>query len=226
MECGKLTAKLRDAVPVCFMVDGKEVKRYKNIEIPDEIKNLPFKAFDFNVPLTGAITFKISFEPGVLPEVWPEKRQRKSRAAKAAEAEIPADVTEDIQNALEQAEAEGQPVQDVAEATMNGAEVRAEVNGPEIIITAEDDEEAAESAEQEEAPQEYSMALHYHVTGEQRKALVTAVSAFVDAPAVYQNAPTFAYAIGEYSVDKEGTLTGPANEALVTALQAKGFIAE
>ena len=35
MECGKLTAKLRDAVPVCFIVDGKEVKRYKNIEIPD-----------------------------------------------------------------------------------------------------------------------------------------------------------------------------------------------
>ena len=33
MECGKLTAKLRDAVPFCFMVDGKEVKRYKNIEI-------------------------------------------------------------------------------------------------------------------------------------------------------------------------------------------------
>ena len=42
MECGKLTAKLRDAVPVCFIVDGKEVKRYKNIEIPDiqEHRNL------------------------------------------------------------------------------------------------------------------------------------------------------------------------------------------
>ena len=153
MECGKLTAKLRDAVPVCFIVDGKEVKRYKNIEIPDEVKKLPFKAFDFNVPLTGAITFKISFEPGVLPEVWPEKRQRKSRAAKAAEEEIPANVTKAIQHALEQAEAEGQPVQDVAEAAMNGAEVRAEVNGPEIIITAEDGEEAAESTEPEEAPQ-------------------------------------------------------------------------
>ena len=109
---------------------------------------------------------------------------------------------------------------------MNGAEVRAEVNGPEIIITAEDVEEAAESAEPEEAPQEYSMALYYHATGEQRKALVTAVSAYTGTPAVYQNAPTFAYAIGEYSVDKEGTLTGPANEALVTALQAKGFMAE
>lgn len=226
MECGKLTAKLRDAVPICFIVDGKEVKRYKNIEIPDEIKKLPFKVFDFNVPLTGAITFKIGFEPGVLPEVWPEKRQRESRAAKAAEAEIPANVTEVIQNALEQAEAEGQPVQDIVEAAMNGAEVRAEVNGPEIIITAEDGAETEESTKPEEAPQEYSMELYYHVTGEQRKALVTAVSAFVDAPAVYQNAPTFAYAIGEYSVDKEGTLTGPASEALITALQAKGFIVE
>ena len=80
MECGKLTAKLRDAVPVCFIVDGKEVKRYKNIEIPDEIKKLPFKAFDFNVPLTGAITFKISFEPGVLP-----KSGRKSASARAGQ---------------------------------------------------------------------------------------------------------------------------------------------
>ena len=129
MECGKLTAKLRDAVPVCFMVDGKEVKRYKNIEIPDEIKKLPYKAFDFNVPLTGAITFKISFEPGILPEVWPEKRQRKSRAAKEAKAEILANVTDALQHALEQAEADGQPVQDVAEAAINGAEVRAEAMG-------------------------------------------------------------------------------------------------
>ena len=72
----------------------------------------------------------------------------------------------------------------------------------------------------------YKRQLYYHATGEQRKALVTAVSAFVDAPAVYQNAPTFAYAIGEYSVDKEGTLTGPANEALITALQVRGFIAK
>ena len=66
MECGKLTAKLRDAVPVCFIVNGMEVKRFKNIEIPDEIKKLPFTAFKFDVPLNGAITFKIMFEAGVL----------------------------------------------------------------------------------------------------------------------------------------------------------------
>lgn len=67
MECGKLTAKLRDAVPVCFIEDGKEVKRFKNIEIPDEIKQLPFVDFKFDVPASGAITFKIMFEAGILP---------------------------------------------------------------------------------------------------------------------------------------------------------------
>ena len=37
MKTGKITAKLRDAVPVCLMVNGEEVKRYKNIELPDEL---------------------------------------------------------------------------------------------------------------------------------------------------------------------------------------------
>ena len=32
MECGKLTAKLRDAVPVCFIENGKEIK-YTAVEI-------------------------------------------------------------------------------------------------------------------------------------------------------------------------------------------------
>lgn len=81
---GKLTAKLRDAVPVCFIENGKEIKRFKNIEIPDEIKALPFKDFKFDVPMTGAITFKIIFEAGVLPTEWPQARERKSRNAKDA----------------------------------------------------------------------------------------------------------------------------------------------
>ena len=59
MKCGKLTAKLRDAVPVCFIVNGREVKRYKNIEIPDEVKELEYSDFRFDVPESGAITFKI-----------------------------------------------------------------------------------------------------------------------------------------------------------------------
>ena len=76
MKCGKPTAKLRDAVPVRFYENGKEVKRYKNIEIPEEIKHLEYCGFRFDVPETGAITFKIWFDEGILPEVWPATLER------------------------------------------------------------------------------------------------------------------------------------------------------
>lgn len=209
MECGKLTAKLRDAVPVCFIENGKEVKRFKNIEIPDEIKKLPYQDFEFSVPVTGAITFKIMFEEGILPKVWPEARTRKSRKVSPEEAPIPEKITVGLQAALEQAEAEGQPVAEIAEAVAQGVEITAELNGQELTITAHEPE-----------------TMEAAVTGERRKALVEAVKAFVDAPAVYQNAPSFAYVIGDYTVSKTGTVSGPANEALMAALNAKGFIIE
>ena len=176
MECGKLTAKLRDAVPVCFIESGKEVKRFKNIEIPDEIKKLPYQDFEFSVPVTGAITFKIMFEEGVLPKVWPEARTRKTRKARSEEAPIPEKITAGLQVALEQAQAEGQPVAEIAEAVAQGAEITTELNGQVLTITAHEPE---------------NMEAVFNVTGERRKALVEAVKAFVDAPAVYQNAPSF-----------------------------------
>ena len=108
-----------------------------------------------------------------------------------------------------QAEAEGQPVAEIAEAVAQGAEITAELNGQELTITAHEPE---------------NMEAAFNVTGERRKALVETVKAFVDAPAVYQNAPSFAYVIGDYTVSKTGTISGPANEALMAALNAKGFI--
>ena len=140
MECGKLTAKLRDAVPVCFIENGKEVKRFKNIEIPDEIKKLPFQDFEFSVPVTGAITFKIMFEEGVLPKVWPEARTRKTRKAKPEEAPMHERITAGLQAALEQVDAEGQPVAEIAKAAVHGAEITAELNGQELTITAHEPE--------------------------------------------------------------------------------------
>lgn len=85
MKAGKITAKLRDAVPVCFMVDDKEVKRYKNIEIPDELKELEVKDFKFHVPQDEKIIFHLIFDKGILPEVFPAERQKMARAAKWAE---------------------------------------------------------------------------------------------------------------------------------------------
>ena len=64
MKTGRITAKLRDAVPVCLMVEGREVKRYKNIELPDSIKEVELLDFHFNVPMDGKITFEISYAPG------------------------------------------------------------------------------------------------------------------------------------------------------------------
>ena len=52
MKTGKITAKLRDAVPVCLMVESKELKRYKNIDLPDTLKEAEMLDFHFNVPAT------------------------------------------------------------------------------------------------------------------------------------------------------------------------------
>ncbi len=49
MKTGQITAKLRDAVQVCLMVEGNEVKRYKNIELPDAIKEIELSDFHFHI---------------------------------------------------------------------------------------------------------------------------------------------------------------------------------
>ena len=54
------------------------------------------------------------------------------------------------------------------------------------------------------AYEQENMEAVFNVTGERRKALVETVKAFVDAPAVYQNGPSFAYVIGNYTVSKTG----------------------
>ena len=151
------------------------------------------------------------FEEGILPKDWPEARTRKMRKARSEEVPIPEKITSGLQSALEQAQAEGQPVAEIAEAVAQGAEITTELNGQVLTITAHEPE---------------NMEAVFNVTGERRKALVEAVKAFVDAPAVYQNAPSFAYVIGDYTISKTGTVSGPVNEALMTALNAKGFIAE
>lgn len=46
----------------------------------------------------------------------------------------------------------------------------------------------------------------YNLIGTERKALVQMISKILDKPSVYQKAPTFAYTIGAYNVDKNGTL--------------------
>ncbi len=83
MKCGRLTAKLRDVVPVCFISNDRTVKHYKSIKILAEIKRLEYCVFWFDIPKDGkAITFKIWFNEGILPEIWPAERERQYMAVK------------------------------------------------------------------------------------------------------------------------------------------------
>jgi len=70
------------------------------------------------------------------------------------------------------------------------------------------------------------MKLNYNVTGIQRKSLVGAISQELNAPTKYLGAPTFAYEVGEYHIDKVGTLTGPDNLDLEDTLHQAGFDAD
>ena len=200
MKTGKITAKLRDAVPVCLMVNGEEVKRYKNIELPDELKEVEMTDFHFNVHMDGKITFEIHYEEGALPEVFPEARTRVSRAAKAAAQES----TEVM--AVEVAEPE---IEAAPQESPQTDEIPAEDPGEPTTVGNEP--EGIEAA--------------YNVTGVRRKQLVVAVGDFIGAKPEYLRAPTYAFAVGSYNIDREGTLTGPENPALIESLKEQGFIA-
>ena len=83
MKAKRITAKIRDMVPVCLMVGDAEVKRYNNIQLPDAIKELEITGFHFDLsPIDGKITFQLFFEPGVLPEVFPAEKPRVLRKEK------------------------------------------------------------------------------------------------------------------------------------------------
>lgn len=53
------------------------------------------------------------------------------------------------------------------------------------------------------------MDIRYNVTGSERKALVGVISEILGREAVYEGAPTFAYSLGEYRIDRNGTLRCP-----------------
>lgn len=69
------------------------------------------------------------------------------------------------------------------------------------------------------------MEIAFNLSGIRRKELVTAVGDLTGAEPEYKAAPSFAYEIGGYIVDKNGTLAGEHNPALVAALAERGFAA-
>lgn len=225
MKTGKITAKLRDAVPVCLMVEGQEVKRYKNIDLPDMLKEVEMLDFHFNVPEDGKITFEINYAQGVLPEVFPEPRAKMTRAEKAAAKAAAKAATEQETTAEENTPAAmpEAPQEVTALAEIKPFDIKALIAPPATEETAPETE-AEETAEQA-AEEAENMEIHYNVTGPRRKELATAVGNFIGMAPVYMKAPTYGFAVSNYIIDKNGTLTGENNKALVEALAEQGFTA-
>ena len=77
-----------------------------------------------------------------------------------------------------------------------------------------------------------NMEIRFNVTGAERKMLVAAVSALTLCGAVYQKAPTFAYVVQNYIIDKNGTLLWDERtdehdvHQLLAGLAAQGFVSE
>ena len=76
------------------------------------------------------------------------------------------------------------------------------------------------------------MEVKYNVTGSKRKALVVDISEILGQKIVYNGAPTFAYSVSNYLIDKNGTLScsndinrEEANR-LLAALKEHGYISE
>ena len=67
------------------------------------------------------------------------------------------------------------------------------------------------------------MDLQFGVKGADRKTLVAVISTITGIDAEFLGVPSLAYKIGDYAVDKDGPVTGPASKELVEALEAKGF---
>lgn len=68
-----------------------------------------------------------------------------------------------------------------------------------------------------------TMEISYNVTSPRPKEPATAVANFIGTAPVYQKAPTYAFAIGSYILDRNDTLSGEKNKELTEVLAAQGF---
>ena len=230
MKAAKITAKIRDAVPVCLYAEGEEKARYKNIELPDSIKALEITDFRFDIDATDWISFHLYFEPGILPEELPEPRpqltREQKRAAKAAEAAAKAEAvvdTADLAAAAAEAiaAAGGTEItvtpargEDYTIATAEGA-VIAEIHHGELTDAPDEAEDASEADE--------PAAIRFDVPGKKRGALARAIADITGDAAEYLNPPSYAYRIGTLGLERDGSLIGELPSGLLEALAEQGF---
>ena len=70
---------------------------------------------------------------------------------------------------------------------------------------------------------DFLLRVRYDVPGSARKALANAIGEAIGAYPAYQAAPSFAYIIGDYTLDRQDILTGPHNAYLLGFLAQDGY---
>lgn len=76
------------------------------------------------------------------------------------------------------------------------------------------------------------MRIVYNITGSRRKQLATALGEILLMEPVYMRTPTYAYAVGGYTVDRDGNISCPSSatsdivRTIVEKLKEKGFVPE
>ena len=245
MNAGKITAKLRDAVPVCLYAEGEEKARYKNIELPDSIKALEIRDFHFDIDAAGWISFRLHFDQGILPEELPAPRPMVTREQKRAMKEA---------GVREQEAGDAAPSPDgeihTSELMAAAAEVIKAAGGSNVTVTpVEADAEPApgqdytiatkdgvviaevhhvdltaapeEPAEAESAPEDCG--IRFDVPGKKRGKLAQAIGEALACEVVYLGPGSYAYQIGALTLDRDGILHGPAADILLPLLAERGF---
>jgi hypothetical protein len=67
---------------------------------------------------------------------------------------------------------------------------------------------------------------NFNVSGKERKQLVLAISEILGVEAIYKKPPTYAFDIGNITVDRNGCASGEISAELLTALAERGFVPE
>ena len=76
------------------------------------------------------------------------------------------------------------------------------------------------------------MMIHCNVTGSERKRMADVLGALLLMEPVYKKAPTFAYVVNEYTIDKNGTIFCPVSATvedvagIIAKLTDEGFTTE
>jgi hypothetical protein len=71
------------------------------------------------------------------------------------------------------------------------------------------------------------MQVKFNVTGRARKSLAAAISEILDQPINYKGAPTFSYSVGDYTLEKDGTLLFDGEmDSILDELKDRGYTLE